>query len=365
MNKIPLFKVNMAPGVGAAIEDVVASGTITEGPQVKRFEHALSEYMGVPVLTMNSCTSALQMAAELLGVDSGDEVISTPITCAATNLALVAAGARIVWADVNPATGLIDPEDVARKITSKTVAVAVVDWGGAVVSADAIREAADRNDMHVIEDAAHAFGTLRTMPTADFVCWSFQAIKHLTTGDGGGLYVMNESLREEARRRRWFGIDRQSPGPNIDKPIFERGFKWHMNDLNATIGIHNFNAALNGVAKHRANALWYSQNLRDCPGIRVPPPDPTSSWWLYTIILERDNVQQEFIAWMADRGIECSKVHARNDLHPVFGDFVGGSLPGVTYFDRHQVAIPVGWWLGEPELDRVANAVRSFAITNQ
>jgi dTDP-4-amino-4,6-dideoxygalactose transaminase len=361
MTKIPLFKVLMSSEASEAVAATLRSGVVTEGPKVVAFEEALAPVLGGPVLSVNSGTSALHLAGVLLDLKPGDEVISTPITCAATNLALLHAGATIVWADVDPTTGLIDPESVAAKVTAKTRAVMAVDWAGALVDGDLLREAT--GGAPVIEDAAHAFGALRTQPLPELVCWSFQAIKHLTTGDGGGLYVRDPVLREKARRLRWFGIDRQAPGPNIDKSIAEAGFKYHMNDIDASIGLANLPHAQEAVAKHRANAAWYASALKDVPGIRLPPEDPTSAWWLYTILLEPSDAQRGFISFMAARGVECSRVHSRNDVQPVFGPLAADELPGVDAFDGHQVAIPVGWWVGDDERSRVAEAVRDWAKT--
>lgn len=361
MTKISLFKPLMSPTVLDRVAETLHSGSITEGPKVVEFERELTTTLGAPVLGVNSCTSALHLAGVLLDLKPGDEVISTPITCAATNLALLHAGAVIVWADVLPTTGLLDPVDVAKKVTRKTRAVVAVDWGGAVIDGDSLREAA--LGAVVIEDAAHAFGAERKGSLPDMGCWSFQAIKHLTTGDGGALYVRDEALREKARLLRWFGIDRQAPGANIEKTISLAGYKYHMNDLAASMGLANLPLAREAVSKHRANASWYTQELGDVAGIQVPSEDPTSAWWLYTILLEAPARQRAFIDFMAARAIECSRVHSRNDVHPVFRSSARGPLPGVDYFDTHQLAIPVGWWIGDEQRARVAEAVRDWSKT--
>lgn len=354
---IPLFKVLMSETAAEAVAKTLYSGFITEGPRVLEFEDKLSSYLGAPILTVNSGTSALHLAATLLDLAPGDEVISTPITCSATNAALLRAGATIVWADVDPDTGLLDPRDVPRRLSPRTRAIMCVDWAGALCDFEALRAF----QLPVIEDAAHAFGALRSS-FPNFTCWSFQAIKHLTAADGGGLHVEDAALRERARKLRWFGIDRRAPGPNIDKTIEEAGFKFHMNDVNATIGLANFEAAVAAVDKHRQNAAWFDAALRDVEGIRRPPTSESSAWWLYTILLEEDDAQRDFITFMAQRGVECSRVHARNDRYPAFARAVNrGALPGVDYFDGHQVAIPVGWWIGDLEREQVAESVRAWS----
>lgn len=367
---VPLFRVLTSEDAPRAILDAISTGTITEGPRVRELEAKLGVVLdprdGRPVLAVNSGTSALHLALTLLDLAPGDEVISTPITCAATSCAIVRAGGKIVWADVDPRTGRIDAHDVATRTTSRTRAVVCVDWGGALCDVAALRAAVNAGvaaPSTVIEDAAHAFGAERTGAVPDVACWSFQAIKHLTTGDGGALSVRDGRARERARRLRWFGIDRAAPGPNIEKPIEEAGFKYHMNDLAAAIGLVNLPLAVAAVARHRENAAWYGDVLRGVPGVRLPPADPGSAWWLYTLILEPDDAQRGFIQFMAERGVECSRVHARNDAHPAFGAGPA-DLPGVAYFDGHQVAIPVGWWVDEEARGRVAGTVLAWAREN-
>lgn len=369
MDLIRLFKVLMAPEVAMAVEQVIASGTVTEGPRVENFERRLADALGAdrPLITLNSCTSAIELALHLVGVGPGDEVIATPMSCAASYVGAVRRGVEIVWADVDPATGLILPEDVARKTTSKTKAVIAVDWAGRVCDYASLWDIVIPTAATVIEDAAHAFGAhYRGVPVArdggEYVCWSFQAIKHLSTCDGGALRVPR-ALDERARKLRWFGIDRRSPGPNFEKLIEEPGYKLHMNDLNAAIGLANLAAAVAAVEQHRANAAWYGEALKDLDGVTLPPVDPGSAWWLYTILLDKADQQQAFMQHMRERGVETSLVHMRCDNHPALrgrDGFVAGALPGVDYYASREVAIPVGWWLMPSDRERVADAVKAW-----
>jgi len=336
---IRLFKVAMAPEAERAVADVLASGFIGQGPKVEEFEQALQETLDCPYppLTTNSCTSALDLALHLIGVGPGDEVISTPMTCTATNGVIVNRGAQIVWADVNPFSGLISPEGVGRLVSRRTKAIMAVDWGGKPCDYETLKSFG----VPVIEDAAHAFlatigGESIARVGGDYVCWSFQAIKHLTTGDGGALLPPPEQL-ERGRLLRWYGLDRRSSESfRCAQKIEEAGFKYHMNDIAAAIGLANLDLAKRNVARHRANAQFYNPNA-----------DQESSWWLYTLLVPR---RDEFIQEMAELGIEASPVHSRNDTHPAFPP---GDLPGVDYFAEHEVAIPVGWWLTESERELI------------
>jgi dTDP-4-amino-4,6-dideoxygalactose transaminase len=348
----------MIPEAPARVAEVLASGYIGQGEKVEAFEAALQGLLGTPEppLTTNSCTSAIDLALHLIGVGPGDEVITTPVTCTATNSPIVTRGAAPVWADVDPDTGLIDPIDIGMKITEKTRAIMAVDWGGSLCDYAHIRRVLlykDREDIPIIQDAAHS---LAAGIGGDYVCWSFQAIKHLTTGDGGALWCPPEQL-ERARLLRWYGLDRRSKADfRCEQNIQEVGYKYHMNDIAAAIGLANINDTRKIVAAHRAHAELYDDRLISIPGVQRPQWDNTSSWWLYTLLVKD---RQGFIAHMADHGIAASPVHARNDTHAAF-HFPNGPLPGVDYFASRNVAIPVGWWLSADDQRAVAAAVKAW-----
>jgi dTDP-4-amino-4,6-dideoxygalactose transaminase len=341
---ISLFKVAMSPEAPARVAEVLASGYIGQGEQVEAFEAALQGLLELPAppLTTNSCTSALDLALHLIGVGPGDEVITTPVTCTATNSVIVNRGARPVWADVDPLTGLIDPADVGRKISRKTRAIMAVDWGGALCDYASLKTWG----IPVIQDAAHHL----TTPAGDYAAYSFQAIKFLTCGDGGALWCPPDQI-ERARLLRWYGLDRRSKADfRCEQNIGEVGYKYHMNDIAAAIGLANIGATRELIAQHLANAAYYADSLI------FGPWDAGSAWWLYTLLVED---RADFIRHMAERGVACSPVHARNDTHAAFR-FPNGPLPGVDHFASRNVAIPVGWWLSEADRKQVVEAVRAW-----
>lgn len=378
---IDLFRPFMAqPAVNEAVARVLSyrpDGRLYcgEGPLVKRFEQEFAALVGADpatVVAVNSCSSALALALQLAGVGPGDRVISSPMTCTATNEAIVNAGADIVWADVDDHTGLIDHADVARKIVPpeklhvrrQVKAIMAVDWGGHACDYRALRS----HGIPVIEDAAHAL--LATCPDpvggvgipvagagGDYVCYSLGPIKHLSAGDGGMLIThRNDAAR--ARKLRWHSLDRESSADfRCAQTIAEPGHKWHMTDLNAAIGLANLPHAEWVVARHRANAAFYDRALAGAPGIVTPPVDEGSSYWCYFLQVED---RADFIAFMAEKGIATSPVHARNDTHPAY-HFPNGPLPGVDHYAGRNVAIPVGWWCGEEERQHVAGSVLEWA----
>lgn len=357
---ISLFKVRMEPTASERVAEVLASGYIGQGEQCAAFERAFGELVGTdtPPLLLNSCTSAIDLACHLIGVGPGDEVISTPITCTATNSPFVTGGAKIVWADVDPLTGNIDPKDVARKMSRKVKAVIAVNWAGRTCDYHALHLA---SPAPIIEDAAHGPYTLTQGLGGDYVCFSFQAIKHLTTGDGGALITPSDQYAR-AKLLRWYGLDRESSADfRCAQDITEVGYKYQSNDIAAAIGLANLPGMAAAVKAGQANAEYYCRWLSDLPGIDVPPYDPTCSYWLMTLCVDD---RADFAAYLAERGIATSQVHARNDKHTAFkaASEPRGPLPGVDAFDTRQVSIPVGWWVSESQREYIAAHITHWAM---
>lgn len=357
---IPLFRVGSDEDSIRLVSDVLRSGWIGEGEKVKEFERLAGDFIGTGhMAAVNSCTSALVLALRLAGAGPGTEVVSTPMTCTATNHAILQLGASIVWADIDPHTGNADPASVESRITERTRAIMVVHWGGIPCDLDALCRIARDRGIPVIEDAAHAFGSeyngVKIGLHSDFVCFSFQAIKTITTGDGGALVCRTPEHDERARLLRWFGIPRGCGVGDYD--IEEFGYKFHMNDIAAAIGIGSMGRLENYLARRRANGLLYGELLRGVPGLEVcrERPGDRSAFWLITLLVER---RQDFIAKLASRGIAASPVHLRNDIYTAFRGFPGGELPGVDYFDPRHVSIPVGHWVTEDDVRYVAATIR-------
>jgi len=362
---IPLFKVFMPESVMEPLREVLLSGFVGEGPRVEAFEDLLAPWFGSRhVLALNNGTSALQLALRLSNVGWGDEVISTPMTCSATNEPILALGGKIVWADINPWTGNIDPKSVAEKITPRTKAIMCVHWGGYPCDLDELNTVAADHGVKLIEDACHAFGaTYRGWPVgshSDFSCFSFQAIKHITTIDGGALVCKTPADCERGRLLRWYGIDRRQKGKDLrcQSDITEFGYKFHMNDVTAVIGLEQLKYVGDTLARHRANAARFNRAFADLKAVWPLryETDRSSACWLYTM---RVKDRERFTRHMEQAGITVSQVHARNDLHTIFQDS-RTDLPGVDAFTAEQVSIPVGWWLSEQDVSRIIESVVAY-----
>jgi perosamine synthetase len=373
---IPLFKVNMSPRAREMVGMTLDSGYVGQGQRTAEFEHAFAVTLGLdtkhPPLGVNSCSSAIDLALHLTTPrpNSGHRwnVVTTPITCSATNGSIVTRGGRIKWADVDPLTGNIDPISVAKQVDQDTAAVIAVDWGGRSCDYSTLRRAASGRP--VIQDAAHRL-YVDPHNRGDYVCWSFGPIKHLTCGGYGGALlppvytsVHPDNLRfspyERAKKLRWHGLDRESKSDfRCEQDIVEVGYRYHMTDDMASVGLANLPMAIQGVTRNRANALWYTHAFANVPGITIPPYDHTCDYWLFTLLVEdRDGLK----AYLEEHGIASSQVHARNDKH---SGFRAGNqpvdLPSVEWFDKHQLSIPVGWWVDDVDRERIASAVIHFA----
>ena len=373
---IPLFKVYISKDIDKPLLDTIHSGWIGEGPRVAEFEQNLKSYTGNDKLvTLNAGTSALHLAYHLAlhqhdyksyYNSNTDEIISTPITCTATNTPIISNGAKIVWADVDPITGSISPEDIAKKITPNTKAVSMVHWGGNPCDIEKINQIAHSAGVMTVEDGAHSMGMeykgKKFGNHSDFAINSLQAIKHVTSIDGGLLWFKSEKDFERAKLLRWYGIDRtirEGIDLRCEIDVPEAGYKFHMNDVCAVVGNENFKHLPEILAKHRENAEFYNQAFKGINKITVVPenPDGKSAYWLYTIHVHN---RDELMSKLKEAGIMASKVHARNDTHSMFAEFKT-ELPGVEAFNATLICIPVGWWVTPVEREYIAEQVIKYA----
>lgn len=371
----PLFKVHVPVDAALAnIREVLESGFINEGLQVTAFQKALCAFLNVKNLVlMNAGTSTLTIAFKLAGVGPGTEVISSPMTCVATNTPVDNLGAKLVWADVNPKSGSIDPADIERKITPRTKAIVYVDWAGMPCELEAIDAIGKKHGIAVIQDAAHAFGaTWNGKPISDysdFTCYSFQAIKHLSSGDGGALICRNDKDYLLARKLKWFGYDREATKDekgewkgqrwSADIEPGEVGYKFNMNNISAAIGLSQMPHVAGILAAHRRNAAVYNKLFANETCIRPVevPSQAGPSYWVYTAIVQNPKVDRDqLLEALNAEGIAAGLVHLPNDIYTAFKPYAA-DLPGVRMFSDRQISLPCGWWLTEADCEFIARRV--------
>lgn len=363
---IPLFRVHAPKNIGAKLQEVFDSGFLTEGEYSDKFEKSLCDYIGNEnVCLVNSCTSALLLACHLSDIRPGDEVITTAMTCMATNEPFYNAGAKLIFADIDPTTGNIDPNDVRKKITDKTKAIVVVHWAGQPVDLTGINNLVKEKGIKVIEDAAHALGAeyddKKIGNHSDFVCFSFQAIKHLTTADGGALVCKSRKDAERVRKIRWYGLDRKyserTGMSRWEQDITESGFKLHMNNLNAAIGLEQMKSIDFIVNSHVENGKYYDQNINNDKVTKLHRSSLGSSYWIYSILVED---RKQFQEYMKANGIASGVVHIRNDQYTVFKEFERDDLHGLDYFSGRLINVPVGWWLSADERQHIVDVINRY-----
>ena len=376
--QIDLFKVHMAPTAAEEVAKVLNSGYIGQGPKVDEFENQLKDFFNHDfVQTVNSGTSALHMAIHLLkkpnnnwpGMQEGDEILATALTCTASNFPILANGLKIKWVDIDPTTLNMDLDDLARKITPKTKAIILVHWGGYPSDLNKVKQIQSQAEElygfkpAIIEDGAHALGSKymgKHIGThGNLTMYSLQAIKHITAIDGGLLLSPHQELHRRGKLIRWYGIDRDSNRKDFrcEADIEEWGFKFHMNDVCATVGIENLKHADELIKTHQLNAAYYDKHLKNVNGVTLLTRHEghESSFWIYSMLVDdRDG----FYKWMKKCGIVVSQVHERNDKHSCVKEF-RSTLPTLDKTIGKIVSIPVGWWVTKEEREYIVNCIKT------
>jgi perosamine synthetase len=362
---IPVFNTYIHPEANTLVQKVLSSGFISEGEVVKEFEKKLQDHFGLlNPIALNSGTTALHLAVVLAGIGAGDEVIIPAQTFVATGLVVLQQNAKPVFADVEYETGNISCKSIVEKITERTKAIMPVHWGGYPCDMDAINAIAKEHNLFVIEDAAHAIGaSYKGKPIgsiSDFTCFSFQAIKHLTTGDGGAIACKKEAFFHEGMTKRWFGIDRKNSVPTLlgerKYDINQLGYKYHLNDYAAALGLTNTCGFFERLTQRRKVAALYTEQLANVPGIKLfsYDTDRESSFWLYGFHVES---RDEFITKMKERGITTSVVHQRIDRNSIFGG-LKNDLVNQARFDATQIHIPIHDDIDEKKAWHIINAIK-------
>ncbi len=362
-----------------AIEEVVAclqSGWITTGPRVKKFEDALSAYVGAPrVLALSSATAGLHLALAALSLQPGDEVITTPMTFAATLNTIVLAGGKPVLVDVEPSTYNMDVNQLADAITGHTRAIMPVHFAGLPVDMDPLYALAAKHGLRVIEDAAHAIGTeyrgRRIGSFGDTQVFSFHPNKNITTGEGGAVTTRDAKLADSIALLRFHGMDREAwnrfgKTGNQHYEIVIPGFKYNMMDMQAALGLHQL-PALEGFIQRRTEiARRYQALLADWPQW-VLPGTPTyphrHAWHLYTPLInpaaanmDRDTFMQEMKERNIGTGLHYHAVH----LYPYYRDHFGfkrGDFPNAESISDRIVSLPLFPSMSDSDQERVIAAM--------
>lgn len=364
-DNIVLFHPHIPENCSKYVAETLESRWIGQGPKVERFEKEFSsKFCGHDeTVAVGAGTDAIHLAYKLAGIGPGDEVIVPVFTCTATNIPLLYEGAKISFADVQPTTLNIDVDHVRELVNEKTKALVCVHYGGLPCDMDELHKIAREWNIPVIEDAAHALGaTYKGIPVgniSDFTMFSFQAIKHITTGDGGMLSIKEPRLRSKAERIRWFGIDRTAKQQgHWDNDIKEVGYKYQMTDISAAMGL----AALeefDAVLDHRKRLLnEYTKGLQGIDGIQCVGTEYTDrehAAWLCTVLAEN---RLELQKKLYENHIESNQVHYRNDRYTIFGGR-RNDLPHMDALEDKYMVLPLHTKMDVEDVQRICTVVKS------
>lgn len=359
------------------VVSVLKSGWLTTGPRVQRFEAALKDYLGAPhVLAVSSATAGLHLALLALGLQDGDEVITTPLTFAATLNTIVLAGGRPVLVDVDPATFNIDADRVAAAVTTRTKAVVPVHFAGLPVDLDPLYALADKHGLRIVEDCAHAIHSeykgRRLGSFGDTQVFSFHPNKNMTTGEGGVIATRDAALAKTAAVLRFHGIDRDAfnrfskAGSQI-YDVIAPGFKYNMMDIQAAIGLHQLKRLDGFIEARRKLAERYDQLFADWNSLTRPRPALFAhrhAWHLYTVLIEEKACgidRDGFIGAMKERNVGTGLHYTAAHLFTYYRDRYGykpGDFPHAERIGAGIVSLPLFPTMTTAEQDRVVAAMR-------
>jgi dTDP-4-amino-4,6-dideoxygalactose transaminase len=358
------------------VADCLRSGWISTGPRVGKFEEMFRAYIGAKhARALSSCTAGLHLSMIVSGVRAGDEVITTPMTFAATVNVITHVGAIPVFADVDRRTMNIDPAEVRKKLTRKTRALIPVHFAGRPCEMDPLLEIARGHNLIVIEDAAHAIEAAyrgrKIGAIGDLTCFSFYATKNIVTGEGGMVTTDNDEWAGQIELYGLHGLNKGAWHRYSDEgfkhyEVIYPGYKYNMTDMQAALGIHQ----LPRIEKYltRREEIWkrYDDAFRDLPVITPAPADPHTrhARHLYTLLIDidtlgrsRDEIQQALHGENIGTGIHFSSVHLHRHYRETYG-YTRGDFPNAEYISDRTISLPLSAKLTDEDVTDVITAVR-------
>ena len=367
---IPVFKPKMnKKEILPELEKIFDSGWIGLGPKTAEFEKRFADYIGAKyAVGVNSATAALHLANYVLEIKEGDEVIVPSMTFVSTALAPLYSGATPVFADIEKDTLCIDPEDIEKKITPKTKAIIPVHYGGHACKIDEIMEIAKKHNLWVIEDTSHGCGGKYKGVMLGSIgvmgCFSFHAVKNLSTGDGGMITTNDENLYKELKKLRWVGIDKGTwdrsakKGYSWQYSVDKLGFKYHMNDITAVIGLAQLKVLEEHNSIRRRYAKKYDKAFKDVKWIETPVEKDYaySAWHNYVVKVPARNELNEYLR---AKGISTGVHYMPLHLHPIYKN-IKADVPVAEQIWKKIVLLPMFPSLTDEQVDYIINSVKEF-----
>ena len=364
---VPLFYPHIPRNSLKSLKKVLAGRWIGQGPLVDQFEKEFEKKFtkNLPCIAVGSGTDALHLSYLLAGIKKNDEVICPLFTCTATNIPLLYIGAKIKFADIDPKTLNISIDHVKKLITKKAKAIVFVNYGGLPCDLKELNIIAKKNKIKLIQDAAQSLGsTYNKKPItaySDFTIFSFKAIKHISSGDGGLLCFKEKKLKKKAYRMRWFGIDRlKKQGGTWENDIKEIGYKYQMTDLGACILLESLKE-FKKISLHRKKIFnIYLKKLKNNKFIKIINQTGkfTHSAWLFTIITDKKDYLQKNLRLAK---IETNQVHFRNDRYSIFKKFIKkNKFPNMNSIEKKYLVLPIHTKMTISDAHHVANMVNKI-----
>ncbi|MBQ9775025.1 MAG: UDP-4-amino-4-deoxy-L-arabinose aminotransferase [Lentisphaeria bacterium] len=370
---LPFTKPSISEDDILAVNNVLRSGWLTNGPQNQELEKALCELSGNKyAVALSSATAAMHLLTKAMELGPGDEVILPSMTWVSMANMVVQSGATPVFCDVDRETLLATPETIAEKITPKTKMILPVHFAGAPFDLDGVRKVA--GGIPVVEDAAHAAGTYykgKHIGSTGTAIFSFHAIKNITTGEGGLFLSDNEKLASDIRAWKFHGIgvdafDRQNKGRSPQAEVMFPGFKYNLTDICAAIGVSQLKRLEQINAKRRELAMLYRELLANIPEIR-PLADPegydfTHAWHLFIVRvdspkLDRNAFMNELKAENIGTGLHFRCCHLQKFYREMYG-FTPGVLPATEYNSDHICSLPLFPDMTADDVQDVVDAIK-------
>lgn len=361
-----------------AVGEVLRSDWLTTGPKVEEFEKEFACVIGVrEAVAVSNGTAALHAIMAAIGIGPGDEVIVPPITFVATANAVVFQGGNPVFADVDPETLLIDPEEVTGKITPRTKAVVAVDYAGQPCNYDALRAITDRHGITLIADACHAlgarYGEKKVGTIADMTAFSFHPVKHITTGEGGMITTNDTKLADTMRRFRNHGIDsdhrRRGELGTWYYEMVDLGYNYRITDIQCALGLSQLRKLPNWLARRQEIAQQYNKAFSVIPGIRPlrVAPEVYHAYHLYVISCcpnGSDTRRGDFFTKLHEKGVGVNVHYIPVHLHPFYQKRFGcrvGQYPKAEKAYERIISLPIFPQMGERDVRTVIDAVIRIA----
>ncbi len=375
---IPFHVADLGEEEAQAAADVVRSGWLTMGPKTVEFEREFASYIGAKhAIGVNSCTAALHIALEAIGLSQGDEVLVPTTTFTATAEVVVYFKAIPVLVDVDPTTLCIDPIDAERRITSKTRAIIPVHFAGQPCDMDKIQELAARHHLEIIEDAAHSLpASYRGTPVgaiSKLTAFSFYATKTMTTGEGGMVTTNDDDLAARMKIMRLHGIGRDawkrySSEGSWYYEVLSAGFKYNLTDIQSAIGLVQLTKCTQMRNRREEIALKYNEIFSQCGLLQTPIvlDDRESAWHLYVLRLNLDRLtigRAEVIERLKQQGIGTSVHFIPLHMHPYYRDSYGYSaeaLPVATAEYQRSISLPIYPGMSPDQVTYVTEQVLSI-----